>query len=72
MTFTIIGYNTKKGNILKNRIIKIVNEMDSKVTINLEMSNAKNAPILYLNKKRISTNKVPTERELQKQIKNNL
>ena len=70
MTITIIGYNTEKGNLLKNRIIKIVNEMDSKVTINLESSNEKDIPILYLNNQRISTKKVLSEREIAKYFKN--
>lgn len=73
MVIKIVGINTIKGNKLKNKIIKLSYNIDKKIIINLENnSTATNLPILYINDRLISNGRIPSDKEILKNIKNNL
>lgn len=70
MTITIIGSNTIEGTKLKKHIIKVVNELDNKVVINLIDDNKKDKlPILFINNKLICEGKTLSEKEIVKLLK---
>lgn len=70
MTITIIGSNTIEGIKLKKNIIRIANELEDKVIINLIDDNKKDKlPILYINNKLICEGKTPSEKEIVKLLK---
>lgn len=70
MTIKIIGANTANGIKLKKLIIKVVNEIDGRVTINLIDDNTKsNLPLLYINNQLESIGTVPRSKEILRIIK---
>lgn len=72
MELTIIGSNTIEGIKLRKNIIKVANNIEEKITINLiEETTERNLPILYINKQLISKGKTLSEKEIVKQIKRN-
>lgn len=71
MKIEIIGSNTINGIKLRKRILKIANEVDGKIIINLvEDYDDANLPFLYINSKLVSKGIVPSEKEIVKYIKN--
>lgn len=72
MKIEIIGVNTPKGLIMKNRIIDISASIEDKIIINLVNDNLSNSlPLLYINDKLISKGRIISKRELVKYLKNN-
>ncbi len=72
MKIEIIGVNTSKGLIMKNRIIDISASIKGKIIINLVNDNLNNnLPLLYINDKLISKGRIMSKRELVKYLKNN-
>ena len=72
MKIEIIGVNTPKGLIMKNRIIDISASIKGKIIINLVNDNLNNnLPLLYINDKLISKGRIMSKRELVKYLKNN-
>lgn len=72
MKIEIIGVNTPKGLIMKNRIIDISASIEDKIIINLVNDNLSNSlPLLYINNKLISKGRIISKRELVKYLKNN-
>ena len=70
MNITIIGSKTIDGIKLKRNIIKVANELDSKIIINLIDDNNKNKlPKLYINNNLISEGKTLSEKEIVKLLK---
>ena len=70
MNITIIGSNTIDGIKLKRNIIKVANELDFKIIINLIDDNNKNQlPKLYINNNLISEGKILSEKEIVKLLK---
>lgn len=72
MKVELIGANTPKGKILRNRLIEVSTILDDKITINLiNDKDEKNLPLLYINNNLISKGKIISKRDLLKYLKNN-
>lgn len=72
MEITIIGSNTINGIKLRKTIIKIANNIEEKITINLiDKKSQDTLPKLYINNKLISSGKIPSEKEIVKLLKRN-
>ena len=72
MEITIIGSNTINGIKLRKNIIKIANNIEEKITINLiDEKDKEKLPILYINNELISSGKIPSEKEIVKLLKRN-
>lgn len=72
MEITIVGSNTINGIRLRKNIIKIANNIEDKITINLvDEKKEESLPILYINNQLISSGKVPSEKEIVKLLKRN-
>lgn len=70
MEIKIVGANTLNGIILKKRIIKIVYNIDEKVTIRfIEKQNIEDEAFLYINNKLLQQEKLPAEKDIVKFIK---
>lgn len=70
MEIKIVGANTLNGIILKKRIIKIVYNIDEKVTIRfIEKQNIEDKAFLYINNKLLQQEKLPAEKDIVKFIK---
>ncbi len=70
MEIKIVGANTLNGIILKKRIIKIVYNMDEKVTIHfVESQNIEDNACLYINNKLLQKDSLPAEKDIVKFIK---
>ncbi len=72
MKIDIIGANTKEGITLRNKLIELSNNINEKVTINLIYDkNIQQFPILYIDGKLISKNKIIRDKEIVKYMKKN-
>lgn len=72
MEITIIGSNTIDGIKLRKNIIKIANNIEDKITINLiDEKRLETLPLLYINSQLVSCGKVPSEKEIVKLLKRN-
>lgn len=76
MNIKIIGSNCSNGIKLKKLLLKVVNNYDGDVEIELKDDqesmrkyNIKNIPGLVINGKKFSEGKVPSDREILKYIK---
>ena len=76
MNIKIIGSNCSNGIKLKKLLLKVVNNYDGDVDIELKDDqesmrkyNVKNIPGLVINGKKFSEGKVPNDREILKYIK---
>ena len=76
MNIKIIGSNCSNGIKLKKLLLKVVNNYDGDVDIELKDDqesmrkyNIKNIPGLVINGKKFSEGKVPNDREILKYIK---
>ncbi len=76
MNIKIIGSNCSNGIKLKKLLLKVVNNYDGDVEIELKDDqesmrkyNIKNIPGLVINGKKFSEGKVPNDREILKYIK---
>ena len=70
MIIKIVGANTINGIKLKKSIIKIANEIEGRVIINLIDDNLiDQLPLLYINNVLVSTGIVPTHNELLRMLK---
>ncbi len=70
MKIEIIGSNTINGIKLRKRVLKIANEVEDKIVINLiEDYEQVNLPILYINDKLVSRGLIPSEKEIVKYLK---
>lgn len=70
MKIDIIGANTKEGITLRNKLIELSNNINEKVTINLIYDkNIQQFPILYIDGKLISKNKIIRDKEIVKYMK---
>ena len=76
MNIKIIGSNCSNGIKLKKLLLKVVNNYDEDVEIELKDDqesmrkyNIKNIPGLVINGKKFSEGKVPNDREILKYIK---
>lgn len=66
----IIGSNTVRGIKLRRSVLKIANEIEDRVVINLVDDNEKdNLPLLYINYELVSKGRVPTDKEIRKYLK---
>ena len=76
LNIKIIGYNCSNGIKLKKLLLKVANNYDGDVEIELKDDqesmrkyNIKNIPGLVINGKKFSEGKVPNDREILKYIK---
>ena len=76
MNIKIIGSNCSNGIKLKKLLLKVANNYDGDVDIELKDDqesmrkyNIKNKPVLVINGKKFSEGKVPNDREILKFIK---
>lgn len=70
MKIEIVGSNTLNGIKLRKRILKVANEIDSKIIISLvDDYEQRNLPILYINSELVSKGVILTEKEIVKYLK---
>ena len=76
LNIKIIGSNCSNGIKLKKNLLKVANDYDGDVEIELKDDqeslknyNIKNKPGLVINAKKVSEGKIPNDREIMKYIK---